>query len=346
MNSYFAEVTEQPKMLLQTLESVQSGLAAVLPLAHKLQNGDIQRVIFTGMGASYYAIYPTLIYLVQHRIQASSVDASELIHYYSNGIDTKTLVVMISQSGRSVEILRLLEMLPENTPTIGITNTPDSSLAQQCDATLFLQVGEERTVSTKTYTSTLVALQMLAVTLAQQTISPFTEQVSHLSQEIEIFLPIWEEQSSDVVAQLADKHFLSFLARGVSLASAMTGALITKESAKIPTEGMNCAQFRHGPIEVVDEQIAALVFAGDTATRDINLKLAAELASLGAYTTVISDKGQSVQGANMLHIPDVSSWARPIAEIIPIQFIAGKLAERRGFDIGAFRYIRKVTTEE
>lgn len=347
MSHYFSEIREQPQTLLYTYESIQADLKELSPIIQKLQQGGIQRILFTGMGASYYAVYPSLIYLTQHGIQAQVVETSELLYYYSQLIDEKTLVVLLSQSGHSVEILRLLDILPDRILTLGITNTPDSPLAKQADIVFFLQAGKEETVSTKTNTSTLLALRLLSTVLAQQSLVDFDHETNHLSEQIDTFLPTWDEQTSILVEQLRGRQFLSFLARGASMASAMTGALITKESAKTPTEGMNCAQFRHGPMEIADERIASFVFIGDSQTRKTNMNFAHELASLGVYTTII-DK-LNLGDANhiqLMKIPEVTPWMHPIVEIIPIQFVAGKLAEQNGYSAGSFRYIGKVTTIE
>ena len=347
MRGFLDEVAEQPEALLRTLDAVRPALDGVTRRAAEIQDNRIRRVVFTGMGASYHAVYPALIYLTERGVDARLIETAELLYYYRSLVDAGTLLVCVSQSGRSVEIQRILDELNGTVPVIGITNDLESPLALQSENTLFLNAGEERTVSTKTYTSTLAALYMLACALTGTAPDNAAEQIASAAGEIAHLLPRWREQVEATVQTLDNVHFHSFLGRGVSLASAMTGALIVKESAKVPTEGMSCAQFRHGPIEVVDDRMAAFVFAGPARTRKVNLRLADEIAALGGHVAVIGDMQQPP--SNMARIdmpPEASMWVLPILEIVPVQLLAAQLAARRGLEVGAFRYIEKVTAKE
>jgi glucosamine--fructose-6-phosphate aminotransferase (isomerizing) len=212
---------------------------------------------------------------------------------------------------------------------------------------LYLNAGDELTVSSKTYTSTLAALHGLAHLLTGKSAELALSELRRTADTIEASLPIWREQAGEIVEQVARKQFFVFLGRGPSQASAMTGALITKESAKLPTEGMNSGQYRHGPIEVTDDRIAVFIFAGLEPTVDLNLALAQELADLKAYVTVIGPVEHPGQNRiPVLHVPGESAWTLPIAEIVPVQLFAALLAEQRGLEAGKFRYIQKVTSRE
>ncbi len=123
----------------------------------------------------------------------------------------------------------------------------------------------------------------------------------------------------------------------------MTAALITKETAKLPTEGMIGGQFRHGPIEVVSPGVVTVIFAGPSRTRELDLALAADLAGREGQVLVL---GANVPGALGVDVPDVDEWTAPVAEIVPIQLLAAGLAKRRGVEPGTFRFIQKVTVTE
>lgn len=346
MGTYYDEIYEQPAVLRATLASYQTQRPALRTwLAERLL--DVKRVLFTGMGTSFIATYPALLHLRDHGVDTLTVDTAELLYYQPTIIDPKTLVVGISQSGRSIELLRVLKDIPDNVPVLGITNTPDSPLAARANVTLMMEAGPERAASTKTYLATLAVLELLVCDLSGQSFDDAAATVNEAGDRAEASLDGWRAQVSQHADQIADSQFFVYLGRGPSLASAQASALITKESAKLPTEGCNTAYFRHGPIEIVDERISITFFSGSAPTRAINHSMAAELAAKGGRVTVVGPSNTDLP-ANTTHIPlnDVSDRALPLVEVIPMQFMAGMLAERHGYKAGTFRYIGKVTTTE
>jgi glucosamine--fructose-6-phosphate aminotransferase (isomerizing) len=128
----------------------------------------------------------------------------------------------------------------------------------------------------------------------------------------------------------------------------MTAALITKESTKLPTEGMPAGQFRHGPMEVVSAGVAVCLFAAPGRADALNLKLAHDLAHLPGQIVTLAD-ASFVTDARKILVPietSVNEWLAPIAEIIPVQLLAARLAEIRGYDTSRFVYGSKVTVNE
>jgi glucosamine--fructose-6-phosphate aminotransferase (isomerizing) len=121
------------------------------------------------------------------------------------------------------------------------------------------------------------------------------------------------------------------LGRGPSLASAHEGALLFNETAKLPSVGMPCGGFRHGPVEVVDQDFRAFVFASQPQTRDLDLALASYIEAKGGKVRLI----QAEPG-----------FFTPAVEVIPLQYAAYHAAEARGFVPGRFRYVSLVTTSE
>jgi glucosamine--fructose-6-phosphate aminotransferase (isomerizing) len=298
------------------------------------------------MGSSFYAVYPALIYLVERGMVAVGMETAELLHHYMPLLDDHTLLIAISQSGFSVEMMRLIDEVGTRVPVFGITNTSTSPLAQQSDITFFLNAGAEETVTTKTYTCTLAALHMLARALTGMPLETTTSALRRTADAIGTALPGWRDQAGELAAQLKASHFLTFLGRGPSRASAMTGALVTKETAKIPTEGMIGGQFRHGPIEVISPETTTIIFTGISRTRHLDLSLAAALARLEGKVVSVGNSDQQVQDTLTVNVPASDEWRNPIAEIVPIQLLAARLAEQRGLEIGKFKYGGKITTTE
>jgi glutamine---fructose-6-phosphate transaminase (isomerizing) len=350
MTSLLNEIQEQPEALRRTVDAVGASLDLLRPWTERLQEGKIKRVVMTGMGSSCFAIYPALTYLVEHGIQAIGIETSELLYYYLPLLDEQTLLVIISQSGRSVEVVRLIEQFAGRVSIVGVTNDLASPLARGSSLALYLNAGTELTVSTKSYTCTLAALHLAARALCGMPTEPAAAELVQVADGIGRMMPAWDRQMDAVAAQLAphpdDIRFVVYLGRGPSRASAMTSALITKETAKLPTEGMVGGQFRHGPIEVLSPGVMTVIFAGPGRTRDLDLALAADLAEREGRVMVVGSVDQARPGTFVVDVPSVNEWTAPVAEIVPIQFLAAKLAQRRGVELGKFRFIQKVTTTE
>ena len=335
------EIRSQPEVIRKTIQSVRAALPALAPFAADLKNG--RQVVITGMGGSFSAGTLAQFGLIENGVQAVTVESSELLYHAQHLFDPRPLFIMISQSGESREVVRLLEALDKRNaecPIIGITNTPDSTLEQGSTQTLLIQAGEEKTVSTKTYTCTLAALVLLTAALTGWDAAPQVEQAAHA---IETALPDWEAQAKQIAERIGKTTFIEFLGRGASRASALTAALITKETAKLPTEGMVGGQFRHGPLEVLAPEITVVLFMGTQIERTLNDALATDIEARGASVIRI---GSGVQGDLGFNIPALDDFVMPIAEIVPVQLLAAELAAQRGFPVGEFRYGTKVTTTE
>ncbi len=340
------EIAEQPRVLRDTVAALLPVLDGVGPYADQLRDGTLRSVLFTGMGASYNATFPAINYLLQHGIDARAVESADLLYDQRPLLKASTLLVAISQSGESVEMRRMAETKAASGPVIGITNTPTSALAQWSDVCLTLQAGVEVSVSTKTYTATLAALNLLTCALAGQPLDGMVAAIRAAADEIEQNLGRWTQQAQALASTLPDEGLFVFLGRASSEASALSSALILNESAKVFTAGMTGSMFRHGPVEVLDERTAVFVFAGSGPTRAINDQLARYLVELQGRVIVVGTSGSEVAGASFVRVESDDPWALPILEIVPIQLLAVALCQRRGIVPGSFRFLRKVATHE
>ena len=213
-----------------------------------------RRIVLTGLGSSFHGLYPLLLRLVRTGHSAFLVETAELIHTQSALLDKHTLVIVVSQSGRSAETVQLLELLGARSSrpfVIGITNTSDSPLALQADAVVPLRAGAESSVSCKTYLATLVALEWLGGALGADDRTELLREVEQAAPVVRDYLANWRTHVAQLVADFTQLRHLFLLGRGVSLAAAGTGALILKESTRFHAEGMSCPAFRHGPLEMV-----------------------------------------------------------------------------------------------
>lgn len=338
---YVLDILDQPAALTATLDAL-GRLAAPVSLVEGVARGRFRRVVLTGMGGSFYALYPLHLHLVECGVPSLLVETSELLHYMPALLEPGGLLVVVSQSGESAEILRLLETAAQRLPVVGVTNTPSSSLARQSEFAVVTQAGEETAVSCKTYVASLAALEWLGAALSGADPSPLLAALRRAAPVMTEYLAAWKTHVNSLTAFLEGAGSIFLAGRGPSLAAAGTGGLILKEATHFPAEGMSSAAFRHGPLEMVRPDVLVCVFAGQARTVALNRSLAADAARWGGKVAWIGEDADR----DALRIAVGSETARPILEILPVQMISLALAASAGRQPGAFVRLQKVTRVE
>ena len=312
------------------------GASALAQAAQLLRSG--KRVLITGMGASLFASIPLEYALCSLGIDAVSVEAGELLHYRLPAFHN-AVVIVVSRSGESIEITRILHALKGRAPIIGICNEPQSALATSADISILIGSLDDDYVAVQTYTGTMLTQFLLAAAVAGT--SPAALQTSRA------LLPAFAQlvQSSIAAADNWDSFLrpaspVFLLARGPSCASAYEGALLFNEVAKTAAVPMAAGSFRHGPVEVVDGNFVGLVFAPHGPTQPLNLALAADLSRFGGSIRILGPTGITAG------LPDIPEALAPLFEIIPIQVAALRLAQTRGIPPGTFRFAPRVAVDE
>jgi glutamine---fructose-6-phosphate transaminase (isomerizing) len=338
---YLRDLLDQPRALRDTV----TGLGETPPLsalARDLARGVFRRVVLTGMGSSFHALHPLFMALNKAGFTALMVETSELVHSVPELLGFGTLLVAISQSGRSVEMMRLLE-LRDGSRTIGVTNTPDSPLAQRADATVLTQAGEEYTVSCKTYVAGLAALEWLGDLLCGGSLHRVAAELTEAASLAEAYLANWRKHVCNLCDEMRSARHLFLVGRGESLATAGTGGLILKESARIHAEGMSSAGFRHGPFELIGGGgVCAVVFEGNDGSALLNQRLAEDVRQAGGQAILIGP-GACNHACRLARGPDT---IRPILEFLPVEMISLALALLANHRPGNFELATKVTIVE
>lgn len=338
---YLRDLLEQPSALENTLASLADS-EGLQELARRLNAGEFQRIILTGMGASFHGLHPLNLDLISHGFTALMVETSELVHYGSRFFDPKTLVVAVSQSGQSAEMVRLMETNRERSAVIAVTNTPNSVLAKHASTALITKAGNEFSVSCKTYVTAVMALQWLGAILCQHNSQQLRRDLERAAPAVGAYLADWENYVVALHKILLQVRHLFFVGRGASLAAVGTGALIVKEADHFHAEGMSSAAFRHGPIEMLSDETFVLVFSGDARTRELNLRLLSDIQQQSGRAELVGE--DAVQGC--FRLADHGDSVRPILEILPAQMITLALAAQAGREPGKFKLATKVTTTE
>jgi len=338
---YLQDLLDQPRALENTFKSLDRS-KELLSLAARLQRKKFQRIVLTGMGSSFHALHPLNLQLIGHGFTAIMVETSELVHYKTRFFDPKTLIVAVSQSGQSVEMLRLAEVNGKRSAVIAVTNTPESPLARHATAALCTQAGQEFSVSCKTYVTALMALKWLGDILCQRDARQSRRELKPAAGAAAAYLADWKGYVCKLAEGLDGSQQLFLVGRGASLAAVGTGALIVKESAHFHAEGMSSAAFRHGPMEMLSDETFVVVFSGDDRTRKLNLRLLSDVRQEGGRAELVGETA----ALDCFRLPDHASSIRPILEMLPIQMITLALAGRVGREPGKFERASKVTTTE
>jgi glucosamine--fructose-6-phosphate aminotransferase (isomerizing) len=338
---YCRDILDQPGALRATVAalSVDTAMQAIAP---NLRAGQFDRVVLTGMGSSYHALHPLNRTLGQVGHTSVMVETSELIHYHAHLLTPRTLVIAVSQSGRSAEIVRLFDCNRSQATIVGVTNHGDSPLATKSNAAIVTHAGEEFSVSCKTYVASLAALHWLASIFAAGDLNSTRLDLESVAPAVETYLRDWKMHVTKLAELLKGIEHLFLVGRGDSLAAVGTGALTVKESDHVHAEGMSSAAFRHGPFEMLSDATFVLVFAGDPKTRDLNFGLLRDVQGLGVRCAFVGEEAEQSE----LRLPAVAAPLRPIMEILPVQMVTLALAAQKNREAGKFVHATKVTTVE
>ena len=347
MSHVLQEIVEQPAVLQSVLEHYTRRTPTLSAIAREWALRSVRsHVVITGMGSSFSASYPCATYLNNRGIPTFLVDASELVHYQLNLAIKAGLLVVVSQSGETAEIRRLINVLPPDVPVVGITNNRQSRLAQRAQWVLELHAGDERTVASKTHTATQLTLLLFAASLAGDNRALMMADALRAIAAIERFLTSWRSPIEQAIMQLGTTPTLTVIARGYALGAAMAGAVLIEETARIQTRAVSGGQFRHTNIETVRADFHACMLIGSDGTRDLMLDMASELAGYGARIVLIGHDLPRHMGHVNIEVPSTSTLFMPLTQIVPLQLLGYALAEHRGLDPGRFERVSKVIETE
>jgi glutamine---fructose-6-phosphate transaminase (isomerizing) len=344
MNPYINDILAQPGALRDALNLYPAEVLG--SLRSRVHKGEFDRIVLTGMGSSFNAAYPAWLNLLSLPLPAVLVNTAELFHYGQSMLTPRTLLWINSQSGRSVEIVRLLEAVKDHRPAfqLSMTNFLDSPMALSADLAVPIAAGAEATVSTKTYINMLAVLMLTSAQLTGNDWQGLKASMVRAADAIESYLSGWQARVQELDSLLGKVDQLVILGRGASMSAVWNGSLINKEAAKCMFEGMNTADFRHGPLELASPQLTVLMLEGAARTASLNRELALEVVRLGGRVLWLSPKPD--EKLPTLRLPEVDERVRPLAEILPLQMLSILMAARNGFEPGEFRHVGKVTTQE
>lgn len=347
---FLGEIYGQPAAIRRAAQGLRRQEAQLMRIP-RLQPGS--PVVFTGMGGSYATCYAPVTSLGSQGMPAVMVDSAELLYFRRPMLKGSALLVVVSQSGESAEVVRLAEHLDGDGSRpclVSITNGLNNRLARFADVALDTGAGPEQGPSTMTFGCALVLLAALSGILASGSVPQVCGQVAGAAEDaaawIEHRLERAESDAERLTHWLGKRSILTLLGRGSARAASEMGALTLKEAPRFPAEAMEAAQFRHGPLELAGGETAAVLISTEPATSDLDARLADELADSGVAVLWIGTTDLDRKDVERVAIGPIDRQLAPAVAIVPVQLLSWRLAVQRGFRPGTYSRASKVTRRE
>jgi len=343
MTHFLCDILRQPNELQGMLDHLSGpGRSALDESVAAVQAA--RHVYLTGIGSSWHAgLNVSALFQLAAR-PVYLVDAAELVQFAT--IPPDSVLIVISRSGRSVEIVQLLAKARESRATvIGITNVADGTLAREAQIPLVIEVALDHAISVNTYTTLALAVGVLAVYVTGSFDSPLAQSLSRSFAAAARAIPGWQAQIENS-PWLAPHSVTYFLARGSSLGSAYEARLMWEEGVKSPATAMGAASFRHGPQEVVGKGVRFGIWLDATKMRDQDLALARDLRKLGASVMLIGQRLPADAGDLVFNLPEIPTPWQFLIDIIPAQLTAERLARLSGSDPDTFKLCSFIVEDE
>jgi glucosamine--fructose-6-phosphate aminotransferase (isomerizing) len=335
-------------MLKEIMEQNQTVLRAIEQEPERIKNlakkiNDAHGIFFVACGSSYHAcLSASYIFSKLAKKHVNVVLASEFAHY-EHFLTDKTLVIAVSQSGETADVLEAVRAAKnKGSKIMSVVNVMGSSLTRESDDVLMMHSGPEICVlSTKTYTSQLALLNLLAYACAGEyetgkkslkDVRNFVETItSHDNRE----------KIKELAKKLKDKEHIFTIGRSLQYPTALEAALKIKEVSYIHAEGFAGGELKHGTIALIEEGTPCIVFF-DSETERETLSNATEIKARGGYIIGIGPKNNEIFDY-FIEVPEMNS-GNSIGQIIPAQLLAYELAVLRGCNPDKPRNLAKSVT--
>jgi len=358
------EIDEQPQAVADTLLGRLGNRGEIVLDEVRISDEDLRgitKIFVIACGTAYHA---GLIakYAIEHwtRIPVEVELASEF-RYRDPVLDRSTLVVVISQSGETMDTLMALRHAKEQQARVlAICNANGSTIPRESDAVLYTRAGPEVAVaSTKGFLTQVVACYLVGLFLAQVRGLKYEDEVAAVVAELRK-LP---DQVREVLAgmddvrelgrSLATESTILFLGRHVGYPVALEGALKLKELAYIHAEGFAAGELKHGSIALIGEGTPVIVVAPSPHGREsLHGKVVSniqEVRARGARTIVIAEEGDDdvlPYADHVVRVPRTPTLLAPVVTTVPLQILACEIADTRGLDVDMPRNLAKSVTVE
>jgi glutamine---fructose-6-phosphate transaminase (isomerizing) len=361
------EIYEQPQCIQETVERNVDG-DMIFPRAFQpIENALLafKKIIIAASGSSRNAGLAGEIMIEDLAGVAVEVEYSSEYCYRSTHAGTDPIIVVITQSGETADTRAAQrEALNRGAKSVAISNVAGSAIAREASAVVHTYAGPEEAVpSTKSFTTQLSVLYLLALFLARkrgrmtsEVTRTHVRQLAEIPGKIEKFLAKWDEQAAECAQLFQKSGAFLYLGRGVHYAIAREGALKLNEISYVQANGLPAGELRHGPNALVDGNLLVVVLATkDASDPDSILRFQKTLGVLeyikdrGGKTIAISTEGDRETTAvsdRTIFVPAAPELLLPIVEVVPLQLFAYHFAVLNGFDVDRPRNLVKSVVNE
>ncbi len=352
------EIFEQPRAVGDTIDGIDSIEPELFGDDAARIFKDIDNILILACGTSYYAGLTAKYWIESIAKIAVNVEIASEYRYRDSVPNPKSLVITISQSGETADTLAALKhartLGMENTLTI--CNVQTSAMVRECKLNFITHAGVEIGVaSTKAFTTQLVGLFLLALTIAKVKgrlndvqENQYIKQLRHLPTAIGAVLAL-EPQIIGWADRFANKENALFLGRGMHYPIAMEGALKLKEISYIHAEAYPAGELKHGPLALVTEQMPVVTIAPNDELLEKLKSNMQEVSARGGELYVFADSDSKIkasEGMHLIHMPEHYGKLSPILHTIPLQLLSYHTAVARGTDVDKPRNLAKSVTVE
>jgi glucosamine--fructose-6-phosphate aminotransferase (isomerizing) len=343
MTHFLQDIVRQPQELRRALDYLSGSAQRELRTAAEAIR-KARHVYLTGMGSSWHAAFGAGAIFSRAGRPVYMQDAGELVQ--SATFPPDSLVIAISRSGRSAEIVQLLAKARESgAAVIGITNVADGALAQEANLPILIPTLLDHAISVNTYSTLAVA----AAALAKAAVDSFGDQLSGSLRSVAVetarMIPDWQAQIAGH-DWFAPGRVVHFLGRGGSLGSCYEARLLWEEGAKSQATALGTGSFRHGPQEIVVEGTRFAIWIDGKTSREQDLSVARDLRRLGASVVLIGQRLPSEAADLIFQLPEVPAEWQFMVDIVPAQLAAEYLSRLSGVDCDSFRVCSYIVEEE
>ena len=355
------EIYEQPRALGDTIEAVIDNNTFDYSLfGNKAKNifKNIDSILILAAGTSYYAGLTAKYWFEDIAQISTSIEISSEYRYRKSVPNKNQLVITISQSGETLDTIEALKHAKKigHKKTLAICNVQESAIARASNIVFYTRAGIEIGVaSTKAFTTQLVSLFILTVTLAKnkklinkKTEKKYLDDLRCLVGGIQSALNL-EPQIKQWAKHFSDKEHALFLGRGIHYPIALEGALKLKEVSYVHAEAYPAGELKHGPLALVDKKMPVVVIAPNDSLLEKVKSNMQEVKARGGILFVFADADSHFiesKGIKVIRAPRNAGVLSPIIHSIPVQLLAYHVALRKGTDVDKPRNLAKSVTVE
>ncbi len=333
------EIMEQPETLISATHQDKDVFTAV---ALDVLRAD--QVIVTACGSSRYAaLVGRYLFSSVGKKFCEVVMASEF-QYFAESVSRNTLVLAISQSGETLDVIDGVELARKaGARIVSIINRPQSLLGELSHNVLYLNCGPEIGVAaTKSFLNQLAIFYLLAFSMVHS-FDMAVDNIRKVSRQVARAIDWNNDEITRITQEYHDKNDFYYIARGINFAIASEGALKLKEISYIHAEGMPAGELKHGTLSLIEEGTPVLVICPSDFTYKETLGNAIEAKARGAKIIAVSDVNNEVYD-HWIRIPKVHDLLYPMVSVVPLQLLAYHMATRRGRNPDMPRNLAKSVT--